>query len=43
MVASVRRALVGEPVRIEFAPTGLVCEFHVPLQPTTRKVQAMRN
>jgi two-component sensor histidine kinase len=31
---TVKQELNGD-VRIEFASTGLVCEFHVPLQPTT--------
>jgi len=39
---TVKQELNGD-VRIEFAPTGLVCEFHVPLQPTTRNAKAIRN
>ena len=32
---TLKQELDGD-VRIELAPTGLVCEFHVPIQPTMR-------
>jgi len=39
---TLKQELDGD-VHIEFAPAGLVCEFHVPIRPATKNAKAMRN